>query len=126
MPRPEWRDLAKEKHWRRLLARWRRSGQTGRDFCAEHQVSEPSFYFWKREIARRDQERAPRTKSSPAAPQSSTTAAPAFLPVTMATAASSAFALEVVLARGRVLRVRAGFDADALRQLLAVLEAPSC
>jgi hypothetical protein len=30
------------------------------------------------------------------------------------------------LADQRVLRVRPGFDADALRQLLAVLEAPAC
>jgi hypothetical protein len=56
MPRPEWRDPAKERYWRRLLGQWRRSGQTGRDFCAEQQLSEPSFYAWKREIGRRDQE----------------------------------------------------------------------
>jgi hypothetical protein len=30
--------------------------------------------------------------------------------------------LELRLPGGRVLRVRAGFDADALRQLLAILE----
>jgi hypothetical protein len=35
-------------------------------------------------------------------------------------------ALEVVLSGGRVLRVRAGFDAAVLRQVLAVLEAPPC
>jgi hypothetical protein len=57
MPRPEWRDPTKERRWRRLLQQWRRSGMTGRDFCAEHQLSEPSFYTWKREIARRDHER---------------------------------------------------------------------
>ena len=32
MPRPEWRDPAKERYWRRMLGRWRRSGLTGRDF----------------------------------------------------------------------------------------------
>jgi hypothetical protein len=40
--------------------------------------------------------------------------------------AGAADALEVVTAAGRVLRVRAGFDADVLRQLLAVLEEPPC
>jgi hypothetical protein len=35
---------------------------------------------------------------------------------------SAPAALEVVLARGRVVRVPRGFDADALRQLLAVLD----
>jgi hypothetical protein len=53
-------------------------------------------------------------------------ALPAFLPVTMDAAASAAPALEIVVAHGRVLRVRPGFDADVLRQLLAVLEEPSC
>jgi hypothetical protein len=38
MPRPEWRDPAKERRWRRLLQQWRRSGMTGRAFCAEHQL----------------------------------------------------------------------------------------
>jgi len=56
-PRPEWRDPAKERYWRRFLEQWRRSGLTGRDFCAQHHVSEHSFYGWKREIARRDHER---------------------------------------------------------------------
>jgi hypothetical protein len=37
-----------------------------------------------------------------------------------------AAALEVVLGHGRVLRVPAGFDAQALRELLRVLEEPPC
>ena len=129
MPRPEWRDPAKEKYWRRLLATWQRSGQTGRDFCAAQGLSESNFYAWKREIAQRDLEKSTR---SPAAtrrstsPRSDTVALPAFLPVTMAAAASAASVLELVLSHGRVLRVRPDFDADVLRQLLAVLEEPSC
>ena len=74
MPKPERRDPAKEKHWRRLLRQWQRSGLTGRDFCAEHGLSEPSFYAWRREIARRDQRaagddlsRVPATRPSAAA-----------------------------------------------------------
>lgn len=54
------RDAAKEQHWRQLIRRWQRSGQTIRDFCADAQVSEPSFYSWRRVIAQhdRDQEAA--------------------------------------------------------------------
>jgi hypothetical protein len=129
MPRPEWRDPAKEKHWRRLLRLWRGSGQTGRDFCAEHQLSEPSFYAWKREIARRDQEGAARSKPTMGAlaPQRSAAAAlPAFMQVTTDAAVSVTDALEVVLSGGRLLRVRAGFDADVLRQLVRLLEEPPC
>ncbi len=117
MPKPDRRDSAKERYWRRLLRQWQRSGQTGRDFCADHGLSEPSFYGWRREIARRDQER----RQSPAAQP---TPLPAFVPVAVATEAAAP--LEVVLAGGRRLRVAAGFDADLLRQLLRVLEEPSC
>ncbi len=141
MARPEWRDAAKERRWRRLLGQWRRSGRTGRDFCAEQQLSEPSFYAWKREIARRDQERTARPQAparskasrdheptasarTAASRRSAATALPAFVPVTVE--AAGAWALEVVVAHGRLLRVRAGFDAAVLRRLLAVLEEPAC
>ena len=52
------RDLGKERFWRRLLRRWQKSGCTVRDFCAEHGVSEPAFYAWRRIVAARDQEAA--------------------------------------------------------------------
>ena len=130
MPRPEWRDPAKEKYWRRLLGRWRRSGLTGRDFCAANGVSEPSFYGWKREIARRDQEiRVHTGATTPAAGSGAASAAalPAFVPVTFdPVPAEPAPCLEVVLSGGRLLRVRGGLDAALLRQLLAVLEEPLC
>jgi hypothetical protein len=121
MPGPKRRDAAKERYWRRLLRQWRRSGLTGRDFCAEQRLSEASFYSWKREIARRDQEVQAGTSSA--------AALPAFVPVTIDTGAAATAAaapLEVVLADGRVLRVRGGFESAVLRQLLAVLEASSC
>src|SRR5579864_2105350 len=76
MPKPHGRDLAKEWYWRRLLRQWRRSGLTGRAFCAEQELSEPSFYAWKREIARRDHEsRKSSNKTAPATKAGSTIAA---------------------------------------------------
>lgn len=48
------RDPRKEAFWRRVLARWQGSGQSGRDFCRAAGLSEPSFYAWRRELARRD------------------------------------------------------------------------
>jgi hypothetical protein len=102
----------KERYWRDVLRRWRRSGQTVRAFCDEHRLSEPSFYCWKRTITERDQGAA----------------MPAFVPVHVASSATTPAALfEVVAGSGRIVRVPAGFDPDALRRLLAVLEeGPSC
>jgi|SRR5271165_7546565 len=126
MSKPERRDLAKEKHWRRLLRQWRRSGLTGRDFCAAHHLGEASFYAWRREIARRDHEA--QTPAPPLAPpgQAAVADRAASTFVELAFAATAPAAIEVVLGQGRVLRVGPGFDADLLRQLVRVLEVPAC
>jgi hypothetical protein len=92
-----------------LLAGVRFTGREGA-FCGEQGLSEQSFYWWKRTIAERDLRAG----------------TPAFVPVRVAPAAAGP-ALEVVAGPGRVVRVPAGFDANALRRLLAVLEeGPSC
>ncbi len=112
------RDYAKERFWRRLLRQWRRSGQTVRDFCAEHGLAEPSFYAWRRIIAERD-----RQATRHGHDRASDT--PAFVPVRLAPTLTAP--LEVVLGSGRLLRITPGFDPATLRQLLAVLEEqPSC
>jgi len=76
-----------------------------RAFCARHRLPPPTFYAWRRRLQRRAAERT------------------AFLPVQVVadTAPPPASPLEVVLADGAVVRVRAGFDAATLRHLLAVL-----
>jgi hypothetical protein len=120
------RDGAKERTWRRLLQQWRRSGMTIRDFCAEHDVSEPSFFAWRRTIAERDRQRGrPRASADGDGDGDGdgekTQTSPAFVPLrVVSTPAGTAF--EVVLCDGRVVRVPAGFDPTALRQLLAILE----
>lgn len=114
------RDRSKERFWRRLLRRWRRSGRSVRAFCAEHDVSEASFFAWRRMIAERDQQRGQRDK--PNARASAEPAAkddqPVFVPLRVIATA----AFEVMLQGGRVVRVPAGFDGASLRQLLAILE----
>ena len=105
------RDERKEQQWRRWIQNWRASRLSVRAFCARHGLAVPNFYAWRRELQRRD------------------AAAPAFLPVCLVADEASAHdgGLDVVLRGGRTLRVRAGFDALTLRQLLAVLEEePPC
>ena len=118
------RDRSKERFWRGLLRLWRRSSQTIRDFCAEHEVSEPSFFAWRRMIAERDQQRLrhdnPNSRAG-ANPLPKANEQPAFVPLrVVSTAADMAF--DVVLKGGRVVRVPVGFEAASLRRLLAVLE----
>lgn len=111
---------AQEQFWRDMLLLWRDSGQSVRAFCATQGLSEPSFYAWRRTLAQRQQQLPAfvplRVMPTPTAPPTPTTAPPV-----------ESGPLELVLGRGRVVRVTPGFDADTLRHLLAVLEeGPSC
>lgn len=116
------RDLGKEKFWRRLLRRWRHSGLGVRAFCAEHGVAEASFFAWRRMIAQRDQELARvQAGRGDSAETGAANGTPRFVPVRVIEATTPA-AIEVVLPRGPVLRIPRGFDADALRQLLSILQ----
>ncbi|HXZ47170.1 MAG TPA: transposase [Pseudolabrys sp.] len=121
------RDRGKERFWRKMVRRWQRSGVTIRDFCEAHGLSEPSFYGWRRELAKRD-EQAGHRRAWPGTPSARRHAndLPTFVPLrVMATEPASA--LEVVVGAGQVVRVAPGFDAATLRSLLAVLaEAPAC
>ena len=49
------RDAAKERFWRKVVGGFDARRHTVRAWCAQHGVSEPSFYAWRRELARRDQ-----------------------------------------------------------------------
>lgn len=103
MPKPK-RDPQLERRWRDLFAQWQRSNQTVRAFCHEHHVSEASFYSWRGELARRDQEAA-------------TARTPTFVAVQVVPNAT----IEVVLPSGVVLRVPLGADTGLVAQLVNAL-----
>ena len=43
-------------YWRDILKRQAGSGLSVRRFCATNEISEPSFYQWRKKLAQRDQE----------------------------------------------------------------------
>jgi len=115
------RDVGKERFWRKMMALWRRcQPMSVRDFCAEHGLSEQSYFWWRRSLRQRDRARpAPKPARQKAGEQQQ----PArFVPVRIVPLPVSAPDLQIVLGSGRVVRVPPGFDAATLRQLLAVLE----
>ena len=103
------RDPHKERFWRRLLQLFQRSGLSVRAFCAQQQISEPSFYSWRRLLQERDANAQGRAAQAPAAET------PLFVPVTLAPPAPP---LEILLPTGLVVRVPPGFDPVCLQQLL--------
>lgn len=113
------RDRKKEAFWRRVKERQASSGMSIRAWCRKHSVRESSFYWWRRQLARRDAQ------------------APALVPVrvTEDRLATDAFDLpagigpasriEVVLPRGRRVHVIGPVDRQALADVLAVLTSAS-
>jgi hypothetical protein len=100
------RDARKEQEWRRWILQWRRSGQSVRAFCARQDLTQASFYLWRRELQRRD------------------AAVVSFVPVQIAAseAPGPATGIEILLAGKRRVRVEPGFDALTLQRVVAALE----
>jgi transposase-like protein len=139
-------DQEKQRHWEAILAGWKESGRSVRDFCQAEGLRESAFYFWRRELARRSQtpnaDHPPVPEALPSLPAPQFDAAPpgatprsrprrdsaSFLPVRIVqdVAAEATGGIEIVLACGRRVCVAAGFDRQTLRNVLAVLEARPC
>lgn len=104
-------DGAKEQFWRLTLRQFAASGQSVRAFCATRQLSEPSFYSWRRALAERD---------AASLPTARTTVAPAFLPVQVTEATRQP--IEIVLRGHRRIRLCGPVDQQMLARIVATLE----
>jgi len=99
--------MAKTKRYgpderKKWATRWRASGLSGRAFARKHGLQVESVYRWGREFPEVD----------------------AFTEVVVAPGRGpSLAALEVVLANGRVVRVRGEVDGNQLRAVVEALEA---
>jgi hypothetical protein len=111
MPTGKPRDPQKERFWRQMLKRWHASGLTVQTFCRQCQLSQASFYAWRRTLATRDAETVHFAQVQVLADESS----PSISPLPLAP-------LELVLGNQRVLRIGTSFDAATLRRLLPILE----
>ena len=57
------RDPARERMWRQAVRDQARSGLTVRAFCRQSKLAESAFYFWRRELQRRREQRRARPGS---------------------------------------------------------------
>jgi transposase len=104
------RDSAREQQWRGVVAEWRASGLSVREFCSQRTLREANFYAWRRELQLRD---AGSASSAPAK----------FVPVKVVPTTAT---IEVRCPSGHVVAVT-NADRDTLRHLFAALTAePSC
>ena len=109
------RSEAKERLWREQVSSWQRSGLSIRQYCQQHQLNEPNFYAWRRELARRDEAGGTPAHPVPRAKPSSVT----WMPVTVDS--STTPVVEVQLPNGTVLRVPAGVERVTLERILTAL-----
>ena len=110
---------AARDRWAGLVRRWRRSGQSAREFAESAGVNAGTLAYWawrlKREPARAgDRKVRRRSRTVRAAAQDTS-----FVELIVDRPDDGGFLLET--GDGRRLRIPAGFDADVLRRLLAVL-----
>ena len=112
-------DPLKQERWLELIRRWQHSHTTIREFCERHHVSEASFFSWRRVLRERGLLDEPMSAKISAD-------APAFVKLTTVVAEPAVSPIELVLNQGRLLRLRPGFDADMLLELVRLLEEPAC
>lgn len=108
-------DCAKQQLWLRHFRRWQSSCLTVRAYCERQQLSEASFYCWKRLLQQRGLLSDGRPHVQAVADE------PLFLPVAVQQADAPTRHIDLVLLDGLTVRIGAGFDAQTLRQVLALL-----
>ena len=100
------RDPKRERFWRNTVSAWGSSGLPVREFCDRRGVTRTAFDYWRKELRRRDDERA-------IAPPT-----PTFVPVTVL--ATPGLAVEVRCPSGHVV-VLPNCDPSLLPELFAAL-----
>lgn len=106
--------MATAAEWAGVVREWRASGEKARDFAARRKLNAKSLVWWSSELRRRGP-----TAGSMVMHFAKVEAAPLGRKATVLAAPSS---IEVVLARGRVVRVGQGFAPDVLRAVVSALE----
>lgn len=138
--RTKGRDPKKERFWRQVIGRQAKSGQSIRGFCLKRGVSEASFHFWRKELAKRDGEsrrsrsgspRHPTAKTSRPSRQSPSSGSrqATFVPVRVASSSelhASTATIEIALPSGYLVRVGSSVDSEALSKVISALEARQC
>jgi hypothetical protein len=132
------RDPKRERFWRAAVQRREMSGLTARAFCRRERLSEASYYFWRRELARRDRQsqRHQRRREGKAGTTSHTAAkrppvakTPLFQELAIVNESPRSGpdrGLEIVLPDGCWLRVPAAVDCAWLASVLQAVEARRC
>jgi transposase len=96
----------REAYWRERVAAFERSGLSVKQFCEQQQITEQSFYVWRKRLRNQPPMRFALVETGVAHPQ-----------------VSAESGLELVLPTGERLRIGADVDPSTLRRVLEALRA---
>lgn len=117
------RDAQRAERWRKFVLAWEASGLSQAEFCRRRKVSVHTFRWWRYTLGLQHREEVPRSEPDKVE-------RPAFVEVKLPQAApapaSSPAKVEIALEGGPVIRVHSGFDAETLKEVLAVLRVAAC
>jgi transposase-like protein len=108
------RSRRREEFWRRIVTGQPASGLSIRAWCARHEVTETSFYAWRRTLAQRGILRGAAAKKRRAR----------LVAVEVAHVLNTSAPLQLILGDCRI-EIASGFDEGALRRLMDVLREPT-
>lgn len=116
------RDRTKESFWRRVMADHAGSGLSVRMWCARRRLREASFYWWRRQLARRDGHMSALvpvrvTQDSPTQRPSAQAVSDSFM------TSAPRGRMEIVLPDKHRVRITGPVDRQALSDVLGVLRA---
>lgn len=106
------RNLKRELFWRRMIQKQVCSGMAVAAWCLKRRLDPSSFYWWRRQLARRDTQKKQVS----------------FVPVhvTEDVPGNGSGEIEIVLAGGRRVRIHGRVDRRMLSDVLAVVESQAC
>jgi hypothetical protein len=96
----------REEYWRERVAACERSGLSVKQFCEQQQITEQSFYVWRKRLRNQPPMRFALVETGVAHPQISTE-----------------LGLELLLTTGERLRIGADVNPTTLRRVLEALRA---
>jgi hypothetical protein len=99
-------------YWQKHISQWSESGLTQAEYCRRNKLSAAAFNWWKRHLRKKS-----KSQKNPSTSMQ-------FVEVHGVTPANVGRSenYEILLSRGRAIRVDRDFDSDVLRRLIVAVE----
>jgi len=109
-------------YWQKHISQWSGSGLTQAEYCRQNNLSAAAFHWWKGHLRKKAEVQTSRSikRQQPSGPANSMQFVEVHGVRPMHAGCGETY--EVVLSRGRTIRVDRDFDSDVLKRLIAAVE----